>query len=434
MDNVLLAQLGAVFLLVITGWLAGAYEAALQVFSVSRLDDLLAERNRPKGRVLNGIIDDAQVFRVAAAFVSALCYGGFLLIGAFCWVLPNLPGRNTPLEAHYGWLTGAGALLLAMAILRALSATTGELLAERMVARMAIPAWLITRPFYWLSRILFRIHRLVARGAGVSIEKTQEQLEDEVIAAVSDGELAGIVNEGQREMIERVFDFVHTDVADIFTPRTAMRSLEVDTPLNEAIASAIECGHSRLPVYEGTRDNILGVFHVRDVLSHWGAENPPTLRSLMRQPFFVPETKNVVDLLQQMQRGRLQFAIVLDEYGGTAGIVTIEDVLEEIVGDIHDEFDKPEDAQQLKVLSSGHLLADGQVHVSDINEALEENLLPEDDDYETVAGFVLDNLGHIPKVGEEFNFNHLRVKVVSADERRVRRVEIIRPSSAAVLN
>lgn len=429
-----LVQLGVAAVLVSAGWLTGAYESALQEFSRSKLEDLLADHNRQKDWILTRIVNDPQIFRVTAAFVSALLHGAFLILGSFYWVLPLLPRQNPAIDGHSSWILAAAGLLLGMSVLRAFSEATGELLAEKLVLRMAVPAWLLTWPFRGLCSVALSLYRLLARGAGLHIEKTQEDLEDEVIAAVNDGELAGIVNEEQRDMIERVFGFVRTDVADIFTPRTDMCSLAAHTDIAEALKLALEWGHSRLPVYENTRDNIIGIFYVRDALQYWQVEQVPPLREIVRKPLYVPETKNVVELLQQMQRSHTQFAIVLDEYGGTAGLVTIEDVLEEIVGDIQDEFDNEEGESLLKITDSDHILADGHIHVSDINKALEDNLIPEDDDYETIGGFVLDNLGHIPRAGEEFNYNQLHVKVVSADERRVQRVEIIRVLDGASLN
>ncbi len=430
MNTQLLAQTGIALALASGGLLAGAYESALQEFSRSKLEELLTERKRAKNRILARMVDNAPLFRVTAAFVSALFHGGFLIFSAYFWVLPRL---GAPESAYLAFIIAA-LLLLAMSTLRAAAEAAGELNAELLIYRAALPVWLLTVPFSLPCRCGLALCRLLARGAGFHIEKTQEDLEEEVIAAVNDGELAGIVNGGQRDMIERVFDFVRTDVADIFTPRTEMRSLEVDADLSEAILLALEWGHSRLPVYENTRDNIVGIFYVRDALKFWQEEKKPTLRELLRKPLFVPETKNVVELLQQLQRTHTQIAIVLDEYGGTAGLVTIEDVLEEIVGEIQDEYDHEEGTDLLKVTEAGHILADGQIHVSDINKALEEDLIPEDDDYETIGGFVLDNLGHIPRTGEEFHYQQLRVKVISADERRVRRVEIVRAPGDATLN
>jgi CBS domain containing-hemolysin-like protein len=230
-------------------------------------------------------------------------------------------------------------------------------------------------------------------------------------------------------MIEGIFEFKNSDVADIFVPRTEMTTVDAEKPLSSAIDVALEKGYSRLPAYKGNRDNIVGIFHIRDALRHWdkpSGERPP-LADLLRQPLFVPETKLIPELLAEMRRGQSHMAVVLDEYGGTAGLVTIEDVLEEIVGDIQDEFDANDggDGEKVKKIDDFTLVADGDAHVGEINKMLDDDLIPEDDDYETVAGFVLDNLGHIPQAGESFvHEERLTVRVLQADERRVRRVRL----------
>lgn len=412
---------------VLFGGFAAAYEAAIQSFRVSRLEDLLEANGRTRDRFLNDILEETNAFRLAAAFSSALCNGGFILYAGWAWVAPYMQGGDL---SATGW-AHVGYLLVAMMLLRGGSALAGDILAERLVLSMARPAWFLTFPLRPVTRLLLGAHRVVARGVGRDVGKSREDLEDEVIAAVSDGELKGVVEEEQREMIERVFELRDSDVADIFTPRTEMVTVEVGDGLEEAIRVSVESGHSRLPVHEGTRDNIIGIFYVRDALLHWdaGREKAPPLREMLRKPLFVPETKNVSELLQEMQRGKLHIAIVLDEYGGTAGLVTIEDVLEELVGEIHDEFDKEEIESSIRRISPHTIVAHGHEHVHSVNEALDKELLPEDDDYETLAGFVLDNLGHIPEPGETFLHAGWQFRILTADERRVGDVEI-RPATA----
>lgn len=412
----------AVVAFLLFGGFAGAYEAAIQSFRVSRLEDLLESNGRKRDRFLNDILEQTNAFRLAAAFASALCNGAFLLYAGGVWVVPHIEGG---VLQGTGWAHMAY-VLLALMLLRGISALSGDILAEKLVLSMARPAWFLTLPLRPVTRLLLGAHRVVARGVGREVNKSREDLEDEVIAAVSDGELKGVVEEEQREMIERVFELRDSDVADIFTPRTEMVTVEVADGLEEAIRVSVESGHSRLPVHEGTRDNIIGIFYVRDALLHWngGREKAPPLREMLRKPLFVPETKNVGELLQEMQRGKLHIAIVLDEYGGTAGLVTIEDVLEELVGEIHDEFDKEEIVSTIRRVNPHTIIAHAQEHVHSVNEALDNELLPEDDDYETLGGFVLDNLGHIPEAGEAFTHEGWRFRILSADERRVGEVEI----------
>lgn len=430
MYNEVIIKYGVAIALGFLGWLIGVYESALQEFSISRLDDLIEVKKSSRSKILENIIADIQSFRLATAFTSTLFLGMFLVWCIFTFVLP---GFTIPENIFsFSSLTVLLEILLVIiitSVLRGAGEVIGEVGAERIVYQLTFPVWMIIWPFKWPCKFIYATYRVFARGVGFEIEETQEDLEDKVIAAVTDGEIAGVVNEEQREMIERVFDFEHTDVADIFTPRTEMQSVEVTISIEEAIKVALESGHSRLPIHENTRDNVIGVFYVRDALQYWKKEEEPELRTIMRKPMFVPETKNVVELLQQMQKSHTQIVIVLDEYGGTAGLVTIEDVVEEIVGEIQDEYDTGDIDYFIKSFSRDHVVSDGHVHVTDINKALDEDIIPIDDDYETIGGFVLDNLGHIPNSGEEFMFMDLRVKIVAADERRVRRVEIFRQHS-----
>lgn len=413
MDTAYLS-LSLIIALAFFGWLAGACESAMQGLSLSRLDDLLEKRGRTRGFFIRNIIENLHSFRFSGAFISGMCNASFVLCGYLYWREHH--------ENFIGW--HAAILVIIMATLRGLGELTGEIFAERLLIILAAPIWIVSLLLSWLTRALYTVYRMAMRGAGYEIEKSAEDLAEEVITAVSDGTLAGVVNEDQREMIERVFDFEHRDVADIFTPRTEIETLEINTPLTDAINQASKIGHSRIPVHENTLDNVVGIFYVRDALNHWQQSPLPSLKEILRKPLFVPETKNITELLALMRKSHTQIAIVLDEYGGTAGLVTIEDVLEEIVGEIQDEYDHSEVADFLRVIGEQHLIADGHIHVSEINKALDVDIIPEDQDYETIGGFVLYELGDIPKTGVEFTREKLHVKIIAADERRVQRVEI----------
>lgn len=401
---------------------ATAYEAAVQALSVSRLQELLRERGLEADRFLREIIENERCFRVSVAILSALCVGCFLLFSGSVWVWPKLQ------QGGWAWLKPTLVLLTIQAMIRGISARTGDVTVERLVFSMARAAWFLTVPIRPLARLIFAGQRLLARSLGYTVETGKEELEEEVIAAVEDGEIAGVVEETEGKMIRSILEFADSDVADIFTPRTEMVTIDVQAPVSEAISLAIREGHSRLPVHEGNRDNIIGIFYVREALRYWGQpqEKIPPLRQMLRKPLFVPETKKVSELLREMQHGHLHMAIVLDEYGGTAGLVTIEDLLEEIVGEIRDEFDHEETLPALQTIDRNTVIADAHAHVSEVNKIWGVELIPEDADYDTVAGFVLDTLGHIPTPGESFTAGELRVSVLEADERRVERVRIER--------
>lgn len=416
------------------GAAAGTFESALLASSRSRLRDLLEETKNKENAFLRRIADGDSSPRISAALLHALGAGGFLLYSGIVWGTPAV-SASEPREQNIA--IGSIVILLTIQLsLRALCALAGEFNPEKMLMTSSAPLAILSAPLTPLVWLVLWLMKVIARAMGHDTKETEEKMEERVIAAVSDGEIDGVVQEEQREMIEGIFDLKGADVADVFTPRTEMISVEAKESLDRAIEVSIENGHSRIPVHEETRDNVIGIFHVRDALSWWSrrGEDVPQLKKLIRKPLFIPETKKVSDLLREMQKAKTHMAIVLDEYGGTAGLVTIEDLLEEIVGEIQDEFDEfdeNEEIEELKKIDRNTVIARGVVHVSDINEALEMDLIPEHDDYETVAGFVLDNLGHIPKVEEEFSYRGvLTIKVLTADERKIEKVRIVRDPDA----
>ena len=228
-------------------------------------------------------------------------------------------------------------------------------------------------------------------------------------------------------MIESIIAFRNVEVVSAMTPRTEMIAIPADLPVAEAVQVALERGHSRIPVYTDNLDNIVGLLYIKDLLNFWSkkeAASDQRVGELVREPFFVPENKDLGELLQEFRKTKVHMAIVVDEYGGTAGVITIEDILEEIVGDIADEYD-PEEDIRVRVLADDLVEVDARVHVDDLNQELQLDL-PEDDDYETVGGFLFAVLGHVPKAGEVCQVDGYEFQVVEADLRRINRVRIKR--------
>jgi CBS domain containing-hemolysin-like protein len=205
------------------------------------------------------------------------------------------------------------------------------------------------------------------------------------------------------------------------TPRTEIFGIHADASYEEARRAVVEGGHSRIPVYEESLDHIIGVLYVKDLL-RYGPGDAFDVRKAMRTPPYVPLTKSLHDLLNEFRANKVQIAIVLDEYGGTAGLATIEDILEELVGEIDDEYDQPEPAP-MNWLDENTLEVDARVHVSEVNEALGVEL-PEDGDYETIGGFVFSTLGKIPARGEQFAHANLQISVLDAEPRKIRRLRL----------
>jgi len=269
------------------------------------------------------------------------------------------------------------------------------------------------------------LHRVFGRTPPMLDE---ESLEEEIRTIVSEGHREGLLEGDAREMIEGVIELGDADVAEIMTPRTDMHVVQVDLAWDELLEDVIEAGHTRIPVFDSNRDDIIGVLYSKDLLPELAKpaeEARRPIRKLLRKPLFVPETKAVDDLLQMFQSERMHIAIVLDEYGGVAGLVTIEDVLEEIVGEIVDEYDADvEDA--IKKQNDDVYEAAGRAHVDEVNSAMGVEL-PEDGDFDTIGGFVFTEFGRVPSVGESLLWNEmLKITVLEATRRRIDLVRIER--------
>lgn len=246
--------------------------------------------------------------------------------------------------------------------------------------------------------------------------------EEEIRMLVNVGQEEGLIDEDEREMIDSIFEFDETLVREVMVPRIDIFAVNVDRTLDDVIKLVIEIGHSRIPVYENTVDNIIGVIYAKDLLQPLlgPRQERPSIRGLMRTAYYVPESKKVRDLFDELRKEKVHMAIVLDEYGGTAGLVTIEDLIEEIVGEIQDEFDQEEN--NIEALTDGSLRVDARTPIYDINDKLELNL--PDDEFDTISGLVFHNLGKIPNEGQELDINNLHVVVEKVTGRRIRKLRI----------
>jgi putative hemolysin len=283
-----------------------------------------------------------------------------------------------------------------------------------------------------LIKLLNVIDRLVLSMVGNKSEPEPEQIEKDILSVVEDGEKEGVVDTQERKMIESVIEFRDARAGQVMTPRPEIIGIELGASLEEVKITLEESGHSRLPVYDGTLDHIVGVLYARDLLRHLGI--PPDkfdLRSVMRPAIFVPETKPLRDLLRDFRIQKVHIAIVLDEYGGTAGLVTIEDILEELVGEISDEH-PPHETPMIKKVGENAFEVDATLDIDQINRTIGLSL-PEDAGYETLGGFVSVMLGRIPQKGTTFEHNGVRYTILDAEPQRVKRLklELLQPAEAA---
>jgi putative hemolysin len=282
---------------------------------------------------------------------------------------------------------------------------------------------------HFLSRILTPVIWLVERVSpkfGMGEMSEQAVTEEEIKEWIDVGKEEGTIEQGEQDMLYSVLEFADTTAREIMTPRVDVIAMEDTVSFEEAIRIFNETGFSRIPVYHDQIDNITGILNVKDVFSAMVSHRKETtIKEVMYDPMFVPETKKIDDLLKDLQVHRVQMAIILDEYSSFVGIVTVEDILEEIVGDIMDEYDKEE--PDIQTISEGVFVIDAQMWVDDVNERLEIDL-PVDESYETIGGLIIDRLGHIPMhPGEKVEIHEGRITlaVMQMHGRRIVKVKII---------
>jgi putative hemolysin len=291
----------------------------------------------------------------------------------------------------------------------------------------------VVKPFYrLLSYIADPLHRRAKRlrRERELAEKTNEEEEEEdnggdIQALIDVGAEEGILEEEEGELIHSIIEFGDTRVNEVMTPRTEIVALPLTATVREARDAIIESKYSRLPVYREQIDNVEGIIYVRDLLQCWPeGKEMEAITSLLRPVYFVPETKSVSDLLEEMQKARVQLAMVIDEYGGVAGLVTVEDILEEIVGEIEDEDTEQEEIVEIIQASDGYYDVLGSTEIGKIERLFDMEI--EDDDFTTIAGLVISESGYMPRAGERLRFRGLDVEVLEADDRRINRVRLRR--------
>lgn len=242
--------------------------------------------------------------------------------------------------------------------------------------------------------------------------------EEELHELIEESELGGLIGEEEGEMLHSIFEFGDILVREIMVPRTDMVCSNVTAPVEEIVATIIKSGHSRVPVYEDSVDNIVGILYAKDLLKYWGRQEQLKVDRLLRKAYFVPETKLVEDLLKEFKTKRVHMAIAVDEYGGTSGLITIEDVLEEIVGDIQDEYDSEE--EWIIPQDDGSALVDARLNIEELEEHFEVELPRAK--FDTIGGLIVDILGHIPSPGERVRTGVLDIEILESDTRRIQRV------------
>ena len=292
-------------------------------------------------------------------------------------------------------------------------------------ARLFIgPVEALSRVLGPLVRVLmFLTNGIVHMFGGAPVKRGPFVTEDELRLLVEVGEQEGVLEEDEREMIHNVFELADTTVHEVMVPRPDMITVEADATLDDAMKIIVEGGQSRIPVYADSIDDIIGVLYAKDLLRVLTLnERPPSVRSLVRQAYFVPESKRLDDLLREMQQQRVHMAIVVDEYGSVAGLVTIEDLVEQIIGDIQDEYDREE--QLFERISDNEFIVDAKISLDELDELLDAELASEE--YDTLGGLIYAKLDKIPSAGDTVRQGDLTFTVLGTKGRRVTKVRVVR--------
>lgn len=405
----------SLFFLILVSAFSSASETALT--SVSRIKiKHLSEEGNVTAKYLEKLLEHPNRFLATILFMNNL-----VNIGA--------ASLATVLAANYFRHFAAG---IATGITTIIILIYGEITPKSFAVQNAERiALLVARPIELLCRILFPFVRVFISISNFFIKilggKTLREgpfiTEEEIKTIVSVGEEEGVIEEEEREMIHSIFEFGDTITREVMVPRTDMVCVEGNMSLQEVLSLIMLEGHSRIPVYEESVDNILGIVYAKDLLSYLNeGKFDVSLKDLMRQAYFIPETKKVSDLLRELRKKKIHIAIVVDEYGGTAGLVTIEDLLEEIVGEIFDEYDLEE--TMIETIDENTVLVDARVGIDEINELLGVNL--PDCECDTIGGFVFNLFGKVPVEGEKIKFEQLNFTIQKIGGRRIQKILITR--------
>ena len=394
---------------------SAAAETALTSVNRIRIRNL-AEEGDPKAKRIARLLEKPQVFLSTILVVSNV---SVIIASTVATILA------ASLLPNYGAFISTIVLSLFVLIFCEITPKTAAVQAPETWARvLAGPVeglGTILRPL--ITVLTYITTNIVRLFGGQTVRHGPFVTEEELRLLVEVGEEEGVLEEEEREMIHNVFELADTSVREVMVPRIDMVTVEAGATLEAAMDLIVQGGQSRIPVYDGSIDNIIGVLYAKDLLRVFATnQRPATVRSLVRPAYFVPESKRLDDLLRELQQQRVHIAIVVDEYGAVAGLVTIEDLVEEIIGDIQDEYDKEE--LLVEKISDDEYIVDAKISLDDFNEVLDTEIKGEG--YETLGGFVYAQLDKIPTVGDVVTHENLTITVLSTKGRRVTKVKVVR--------
>jgi CBS domain containing-hemolysin-like protein len=416
--------LGIVGLLVLSAFFSGS-ETALTSLSSSKARQLVEEGGHPWLQlwldrpipVLTTILIGNNIVNVAASALAT---------DVAHRALDGTPQENWAIPAAIGIMTF---------LLLTFGEITPKAVSKRMFVTVSSFAIRVLRPFYFVfspfTKMFVRFTQVIMRTLGNNPDERSPYVTyEEIEYLIALGSREGTFSEDKERLLRSVVEFPETLVKEIMVPRTEMVALPAEISLDELLDTLARCGHSRLPVYGASIDDIVGMFYAKDlihILSHRAEADDFDISRHLRPSYFVPESKRIADLLTEFQGNRIHIAIVVDEFGGTAGIITLEDIIEEIFGDIQDEYDA--EPEQLLELNPDLIRADARVPIEDVEDYFAIDF-PDEPDFESLAGFILAQMGSVPAAGDEFRWKNLHFRILKADEKKIISVEVERLSEA----
>ncbi len=416
--NIFYMLAGLVLLLLLSAFFSGS-ETALTALGRIKLKTLLEKGDSDSNRIRHWA-EDPNKFLAAilignnAVNIGASVLATYIAVGIF----------RGELTAATAWVVTLSLTLVVIIFCeltpKMFARANPEAAAIKAVVVLKLFAAALSPAINILTKLAMRLNRLV----GVNVSRSGNFLTaEDVKSVINIGEEEGVIEETEKEMLDGVFDLKERTVREVMVPRTEMFCIQSDAPLSEVFDVVVKEGHSRIPVYEEEVDNIVGILYAKDLLKfRGGGKDSFSLKSMLHQPYFVPETKNISVLLGEFRSKKIHMAIVVDEYGGTEGLVTLEDLIEEIVGEIQDEHDYAEE-HMLEVLNEDEALVPGRMDIGHMNDELDISL-PETEGVETLGGMIVNLMGRVPAVGEETELDGLKFRITEAARRRIGKVKI----------
>lgn len=428
--NLIFLQILIILLLVLVNAFFAAAEIALVSVRKTRIKQLAGEGNA-KARVVQELLERPTNF-MATVQVGVTLVG--FLASAFAAVnIAVIPAQWLQTVGLSDSIAKTVAVFAVTMVIGFVTLVVGEIApkslalqhSERLALALAGPIRLVSIIALPAVKIVSFFSDLLVRPFGGHVKFSSPILtEEELKMLVEAGKEEGVIEEEEREMIHSIFDFTDTIAKQVMKPRTDIHAAPVTSTLDELLDVITSTGHSRIPIYEENIDNIVGVVHAKDLLPVLKTDKRSyDIRAVMREAYYIPETKEVDELLAEFKRGNIQMAIVRDEYGGTAGLVTVEDLLEEIVGEIRDEYDIEEPL--IQIIDENHAIVNARMSVDELNDQMGIDI-PESEEYETIGGFVFDIIGHQPAQGEAISYGNLDFVVEKLEGGRLHNICITR--------